>query len=310
MEKKPEKRVVWSQCWLDYSYLRSQQASHAAFARLLMTDEDFEPPRIVRDWRAGRHSAHPDSVLAVDKKLPERTSWLFFLPMVRLLTPRKWTVPYLRGLLAPYCVKNAHGELTWRFPNDAQLREQGRLTYFRSWDDTTRLMERGDICGFMAILGLVRLAEAQRDMDRHYTFSKDLYRALPAIAREPWIQPRIDDLLELIEAVMRRMVWSVLAYRVKWNVIREQILSATYEPNPLRRTVDPTTGRVAIPEDPIFEMPTSACYLPAYKRPFPLLTGPLEEEEGAPPQRKLNLDFIDPQSWFWRRRRRTAQTSS
>jgi hypothetical protein len=303
LRMKLDKRIFWSQCWLDYSYLRSQVTSQAAFARLLMTQDDFEPPRILRDWRSGRHSAHPTSVLEIDKRLPERTSWLYFLPIVQLLTPRKWTVPYVRGLLAPYCIKTMHGELTWKFPNDAELAEQGGLTYIRAWDDTTRLYERGDICGFMAILGLLRYAEARGDIDRHCTYSRDLYRAIPAIAREPWLRPRIDVLLELIERVLCRMVLSTMAFRIKWNVMREQILAPNYEPNPALRTVDPATGRVNIPEDLIFELPISG-YLPAYKRPVPLLTGVLElEEDETPKAPKLDVSWMfDPDAWMRRRR--------
>lgn len=304
LKKKLDKRVFWTQCWLDYSYLRSQVPSQAAFGRLLMTPDDFEPPRIVRDWRAGRHAAHPQSVLDVDKRLPERTSWLYFLPIVQLLTPRKWTAPYVRGLLAPYWVKMPNGELTWKFPNDPELADGNRLTYIRAWDDTIRLRERGDICGFMAILGLVRLAEARNDFNRHTEYARDMYRAIPAIAREPWLQPRIDVLLEFIERIMCRMLLSSVSFRVKWDVMREQILAPNYQPNPQRRTVDPETGRVNIPEDLIFELPVAG-YLPEYKRPVPLMTGALEFEED-PPRKRLDVSwFLDPLGHVRRRKRAT-----
>lgn len=290
----PKPRTFWTQCWLDFSYCCSQVQSHAAFSRQLMGADDDEPPRTVRDWRAGRHSADRQSVVDVDQKLSICTVWLYLLPMVSLLTLRKWSVPDVLELLAPYIVHNAYGELRWQFPNDEVLRENGRLPYPCAFDDTTHLVERGDICGFMAILGLIRLAEAQRDGDRHSAYSRDLYRAIPAIAREPWLQPRVDVLLDLIERVLHRVPLSTITFRVRWDVVRGQIWASDCPSGSPRNRSDAAVGCTNIQEDLIAEQPLMGKF-PVYKRPIPLLTGRLECEQGARPRKRLNFDWLTPE---------------
>jgi hypothetical protein len=261
--------IFWTQCWINFAYLQSCEPSQNAFKRRLIRDGADEPAGSLREWRAGIHPAQPASASFVESRIAG-TEWFYRLPMAALLSAQKLSVRRVRSLLAPYTTRNHLGELTWKFPNDDQLRSAHRLPFIRSYDDSQRLVERGDICGLMAILGLMRLAEAERLSDLHYSYARDFYRAVPAVAREPWLRPRVDALLEWAERVMSRQILSCLAFRVKWNIIRQQILAPEHEPNSRYWRRDPETGALNKPEDPIFELPVCG-YVPKLERPSRLL---------------------------------------
>lgn len=215
--------TFWTQGWISYTYMKSGAGSRRAFAKLLMRPDQFEPPSIVRDWRNGKHAANSESAAYVETKV-KGTAWLHDLPIVELLLSRRLSKPKIWSLLGPYVVEGPSGERTWCFPNDHQLSKEGRLLTLRSFDDSTGLRERGDICGLVAILGLLRLSEGNSGFARRYTYAKDLYRAVPSVAREPWLKPHVDVLLESIERVVNRIEISPLAFHVKWEVMQRQIL--------------------------------------------------------------------------------------
>jgi hypothetical protein len=113
------------------------------------------------------------------------------------------------------------------------------------------LMQRGDIFGFMAILATVREAEATGNGESHFVFCADLYRAIPAILKFPWLNEHFELFKECIVSIHHRMWTSRLLFSVDWEVIQRQILDPTFETERDRRRRDPESFRFIELEDPI-----------------------------------------------------------
>jgi hypothetical protein len=61
--------------------------------------------------------------------------------------------------------------------------------------DAQGLVATGDIWGLVAIVALVRQAELTGDALLHIELCKDMYRALPAVLKQPWIASQPDGQL-------------------------------------------------------------------------------------------------------------------
>jgi hypothetical protein len=174
--------------------------------------------------------------------------------------------------MAAYIV-NVDGTLSWRFPNDGRLDGIDRLPALRGWDDSERLVERGDFFGMLAILALLREAAAQSRYDDIRRHTKNLYRSLPAVMRLSWVRPDVDLLLQCIEQV-KTIRFYPFRIALNWEAFRAQILAPMYEPNPRFWERDPVTQEfVNKPADLMESDPENW-----HERPVPLLPGvePLE----------------------------------
>lgn len=142
----------------------------------------------------------------------------------------------------------------WVFDDERQRLTERR--YVETWlrSHTEPLFERGDLDGFTVILGLMRFAEAANDSHSHVSHSKDLYRALPAVARIPWFKVHRQALCYCVQRAHLRDSLSYAYWGVDWKLINEQIDAAVDETIRYRCPRDPRTGSFILPKDPVRAM--------------------------------------------------------
>jgi hypothetical protein len=142
----------------------------------------------------------------------------------------------------------------WIFGDEEQRIVERR--YVETWlrSDTQPLVERGDLDGFTVILGLMRYAEAANDSHAHVMHSRDLYRALPAVARIPWFKEHRQLLCYCVQRVHLRDTLSWQHWGVDWETINAQIDAEVHETIRYRCPRDARDGRFITPKDPVRPM--------------------------------------------------------
>lgn len=173
---------------------------------------------LVRKWFAGEAIATNYSVEQVEKHLPG-SAWAYNHPLFTLIEDRALSKRQILKLLSPY-LDSARGNI-WAFPRDKLLaHEYGRSSV--STYDTYSLVKRHDLWGFMAIVGLVRLAELSNNDLLHCECCCDMYRALPAALAVPWLSGHADLLTTCIQRIRRRVVVSQIMFDVDWDLLDRQ----------------------------------------------------------------------------------------
>ncbi|EQD48937.1 hypothetical protein B1A_13873, partial [mine drainage metagenome] len=117
--------------------------------------------------------------------------------------------------------------------------------------DTSSLVRRGDIWGFIAAIWVARMCEAQGELDYHFTAFMDVYRAAPAALKEPWLASHADQLFALLETVRYREPSTFIMFDVDLDIIKRQASDPIHEPLREYRPRDPLTWRFVEIEDPV-----------------------------------------------------------
>lgn len=183
-------------------------------------------------WLSGDASPSRQSVIAIDKCLPGSLAF-FELPLFKLLEDAPLSATRIKQLLRPY--RSCEWLVPWRFPNDVELIESRTYVGTTALWDCDSLMKRGDFWGFQAIVGLVRLAEATGNQDLHVLCAQDMFRALPAVLREPWFIEHHELLFACLEAIRWRYDYTGLIFDVNYGMLLELAANPDYEPNLHRR---------------------------------------------------------------------------
>lgn len=238
-------RRLRSVAWLDYALLRFELCPDK-FAHKYVYRKRTRS-NVVRKWFHGDTVATESSVRKVEKGLPG-SAWAYDHPLFRLLENRPFSESQIRGLLAPYRPKPMHpdDDYVWVFPDDEFRKEQYRGLTGHEFD-TYALVERRDLWGFTAIVGVVRLAELSGNAGLHYECCRDMYRALPAALAVPWLRRHTELLKTCVELIRGRMLFSRIMFDVAWEVIDRQ--SGDIPTN--TRRGDPEDGVQRAYEDPI-----------------------------------------------------------
>ncbi|WP_189442458.1 hypothetical protein [Rhodanobacter panaciterrae] len=199
---------------------------------------------LVTKWKAGSTLPSRSSAVMLEKHLPS-TLHMFDLPLYELLGDRALPAHQVEDVITSLRQKVDMG-WEWRFPGSPS-------GYYNALpNDSSALASRGDLWGFIAIVALVRQAEIQGDELSHLLLSMDMYRALPAALKLPWIAPSTELLQECVNSVRRRMPISAVMYDIDWPVIARHVADPNYEPGYERR-IDPATRKTIEFEDPILE---------------------------------------------------------
>ena len=158
----------------------------------------------------------------------------------------------------------------WLFGDEEQRIAERRYVETSLRSETQPLVERGDLDGFTIILGLMRFAEAANDSHSHVLQSRDLYRALPAVARIPWFKAHRQLLCYCVQRAHHRDTLSWQHWGVDWKVINAQIDAEVHETIRYRCPRDPRDGRFITPKDPVRAMvrwPDNKLIDPPFKLP-------------------------------------------
>lgn len=202
---------------------------------------------LVSKWVKGEASPTMQSVRTVEKTLPG-TSWVFELPLWRLLIDRPLSIQETSEIASRYVVDYG-GIKLWRFPGDDEHTSDGLPPVFLQ--DVRGLKARNDLWGLVGALIRVRQMEASINEISHLEASKNMFRALPGALKQPWLRPHADDLLECLERVRSRMFLTAFMYDVDYDVILRQADDPNHQPCLESRKLDPITHRFVEMEDPI-----------------------------------------------------------
>ncbi|WP_081130081.1 hypothetical protein [Metallibacterium scheffleri] len=240
-------REFHTKIWLEYAVRRSglawrdfvRECVYRGRARSSLADK----------WRTGKALPTRLSAQRIERLL-SGTLAVFDSPLFPLLEDRPFTVQELRKLFAPYRETRVP-LIVWRFPNDEELRERRHWVPTLHEKDTSSLVRRGDIWGFIAAVWVARMCEAQGELDYHFTACMDVYRAAPAALKESWLAPHVDQLFKLLETVRYREISTFIMFDVDLDIIKRQASDPNHEPIREYRPRDPLTHRFVEIEDPV-----------------------------------------------------------
>ncbi|MHB1798471.1 MAG: hypothetical protein ACYCUI_09235 [Vulcanimicrobiaceae bacterium] len=240
-------RCFRSKVWLDYA----QHLSGLPW-------RDFTDRYIYRNrarsgladkWRSEKCQPTLLSAQQLERHLPG-TLPVFRSPLFTLLENRPFTAKELSQLFASYR-EPRDSLIVWRFPNDEELRARRHWVPTLHEKDTSSLVNRGDIWGFITSLWSTRMSEAEGEPDYHFLASMDVYRAIPAALKEPWLAPHADQLFSLLENVRSRVLSTYMLFDVDLDIIKRQAADPEHEPLREYLPRDPITHRFIDLEDPI-----------------------------------------------------------
>lgn len=240
-------RAFRSKIWLEYAVAQSglpwsefaKQYVYRGRARSSLADK----------WRAGVIQPTRFSAQRLERFLPG-TLAIYDSPLFLVLEDRPFTVQELRKLFAPY--REARDQLiVWKFPNDDELRERRHWVPTLHEKDTSSLVRRGDIWGFIATVWVARMSEARGELDHHFMACMDVYRAAPAALKEPWLASHADQLFELLETLRSRVPSTLIMFDVDVDIIKRQASDPNHEPIREFRPRDPVTRQFVEIEDSV-----------------------------------------------------------
>lgn len=199
---------------------------------------------LMRKWMSG--ASHPvrHTAIQVERLLPD-TLWVFDLDVWDLLK----SVP-IRPSAVERIISRHSDSNYWSFPPGASPSPRGRQPIAEVMD-TQRLVYRGDYWGFFGALAIARLHESSGDDAKYIYALKNTFRALPGALKEPWLRPLGEDLMDQLLRLKARRIYMSLMFGVDERVIFNQADDATYEPHRDWWPIDPSTGKVMEPRDPI-----------------------------------------------------------
>lgn len=214
-------RLLGTTLWLRYARLTSGDAKVSEFVKrfdgYVLAESDYGMnPCAMRAWADGVCSVSEGMVDRVESRVPGTK---YVCAISALLTPSRLSGPASRRLLAAYIVEATEGVRTWHFPDSGRSHASTDDCEPCRWDDSERLGSRGDFLGFLAILVLMREAMARNAVGDFQKHATNMYQALPAIIRLPWVLPDSDRLVWCIEQFLEEHRESVvLLWRIKTQI--------------------------------------------------------------------------------------------
>jgi hypothetical protein len=239
--------VLRGRAWFDYA-VWSSKLSPEHFAKQFIY-RGRSRSHLIERWRSGKTLPSRLSAVAVDKYLPG-TLEIFDSLLFRFLEDRAMSEKDVIKLLEPYKAPSG-SSYEWAFPNDWEPGVKRHWVPIALEFDTAALARRGDVWGFIAILGLVRLAEARGDAALHNEACMDMYRALPAMLKLPWLLLHVDLLKQCLHQIRERELFSTMMFDVDWDVITRQAADPSYDPILERRPSELIDDQFTGIEDPV-----------------------------------------------------------
>jgi len=177
-------------------------------------------------------------------------AFIYSLPLWELLTNKPISRKKLGALTDSF--RTDHFLLPYNFPDNKYLtREEREPLPTVGLTNSPRLVDRGDIYGFMAIAALVREEELDQDPYSDCVHIANLIRALPAVGRTILLKEHFDLLCKAVVLLKNRSPRPEKLFRVHWKIIKQQAADPLYEPCREFQERDPSTRRFVTPADPL-----------------------------------------------------------
>jgi hypothetical protein len=241
LERKTPWRALRGRLWLDHAIWLSG-LEWTQFERICI-QRNRSVSKLGGKWRAGTTLPTRSSAQAMERVLPG-TAWVFDLPLFQLLANEPPTRSRLKALTANFRQPGLLDEHCWAFPQ-----QEGVALYH----DSQSLLHRGDLWGLFGLVGGVRWAELDGDEYKHFEYSQNAFRVLPALLRTPWAAACVPQFYELLECIRRRVPYTRDAYEVEWKMIEKLAAQAQFSTDPAGRPRD-ARGYAELYPDPIVLM--------------------------------------------------------
>jgi len=158
----------------------------------------------------------------------------------------------IQRLISPYS-DNADDLIFWRLPEKYKGKDDGIYIPIILPDNLDMLYQRGGVFSFIAILYLVRRAEAEGDTDLHLEAVKHAYKSFPSLARHQDFIGYWQDLLKAFQLIHLRVTASTLLVQPDIDIIKQQIESEYFITLRELRPRNPATHRFEDNENPYRE---------------------------------------------------------
>jgi len=186
--------------------------------RYLAKTADSKPSGLAYRWWLGETAPTRRSALNLERMLPGSLSVLDS-PLRELLDERNLPAPRILRLLGDHLNPHAYTR-PWDLPPAPGSLRTRPVYYF---DDSEGLAQRGDLLGFTCIMGLVRYAEANNDVDRFLHHAKNAYRMFPVLAGLQWIYPHWHALSTSLDKMAKRCPTMNIWLIPLWDIIESFI---------------------------------------------------------------------------------------
>jgi hypothetical protein len=229
--------------------MREHQLDKAQLESKLSNGSD--PKGQVYKWFRGDNCVTESKVRQIEKVLTG-SSEVFNLPLFDLLQNKPITKSQLRRLILPFS-DNTDDLFFWRLPEKYKGKDDGISIPIIFSDNLDMLYQRGGIFSFIAILYLVRRAEAEGDADLHLEAVKHAYKSFPSLARHQDFIGHWQDLLKALQLIHLRVMTSTLLVQPDVDIIKQQIESENFITLRELRPRNPATHRFEDNENPYRE---------------------------------------------------------
>lgn len=216
-----------------------------------------EPTRQVYKWLRGDNCVTKAKVMQVDKNIPGSQE-VFNLPLFDLLKNVAIRKAELDRIVSDY-IDSSNELLFWRLPESYKGKTDGSPIPIIHPDNLDMLYQRGGIFSFIAILYLVRRAEAEGDTYLHLEAVKHAYKSFPSIARHQDFISHWQDLFRAFRLIHLRVTTTFLLVQPDIGVIKQQIESENFITLRELRPRHPITHRF-IDNDPPYKESTISDY--------------------------------------------------
>lgn len=241
-------RKLQTRIWLECIF-REHGLGKKDFEAMITKGE--EPTKQVQKWLKGDNCVTKSKASQVDKKVPGSFE-VFKLPLFDLLINSPIRKPELDRLVSDYI--NSSDELYfWRLPENYKGESDGHLIPIILPDNLDMLYQRGGVFSFIAILYLVRRAEAEGDAYLHLEAVKHAYKSFPSLARHQDFIGHWQDILKAFQLIHLRVTTSALLVQPDIDIIKKQIESEHFITLRELRPRHPVTHRFEDNETPYRE---------------------------------------------------------
>ena len=173
---------------------------------------DSESPRLAHKWARGDVSPSSHHVTQLNSRWPgsaEVLDWILWPLLRQAWIGEEYILKTLTNYIHPY---GSPETSFYKFPGDSD--DMPKATRCRDSTDVDALLNRNDHFGFMAILALVRYAEAARLPQFHMTWGIQLFRAFPAGVRGLGLGDFREEVFGLVMDVVLRRPEVVMEYAI------------------------------------------------------------------------------------------------
>jgi hypothetical protein len=241
-------RTLQTRIWIE-ALFRDNQINRKTLEEVISNAD--EPSGQILKWLKGKNTVSASKVSRIDKIFFSGSSEIYFLPLFQLLEDRLISKNELKRVVQEISHEEGFGSF-WQLPNYFCGEKDGLPIGILGEENCDALYQRGGIYSFIAILYLVRKAEAAGDGIQHFHAMSYAYKSFPSLARNRYFYRRWRELFAALIQVHLRVPTSWFLVQPNKELLKRQIEAkkfVTYRPCQPR---DPISGRFTENEDPFY----------------------------------------------------------